>query len=474
MEEFFKFPLAIKLAISQGHESFIPWLKDELKVSEIEYYDTLVECATAMGKSEDTVIISLAKEEVLVEEGMVTKIDWRSQGLTGMLSAAFNELKRLRELDLRDNLVVGEEAEEFSTLRQRLGNLFTIDSSRDREIVVKCAEAMGGSLDWLQGEEKKRCGNWTGVTLSEQGKVAKIDWCSQGLTGTLSAAFNELTALRKLDLRGNWIDREEGEVGLALRQGLGKGFKIDSSKDREIVVKCAEAMGNSLEWLQGDPRGATFDEETGKVVKIYWRAKQFTGILPAALFNELTELRELDLGYNFGLEESEIAYLVRLKSKLGESFKTSSVPFTNEGLKVAVKEWCKNRSAAEAEYVHISGWNTSEVTNMNCLFSAHEDDVGEAAKQFNDDISRWNVDRVENMLGMFCYAKSFNQDLSGWNVEKCKNMSFMFSGAEKFEDSIKNWDLSGKDSTYMFEYGEDYGGETGEETMKKYKKKGAE
>lgn len=228
-------------------------------MSEIEYYDTLVECATAIGKSEDTVIISLAKEEVLVEEGMVTKIDWRSQGLTGMLPAAFNKQKGLRELDLRDNLVVGEEAEEFSTLRQRLGNLFKIDSSRDREIVVKCAEAMGGSLDWLQGEEKKTCGNWTGVTLSEQGNVAKIDWCSQGLTGTLSAAFNELTALRELDLRGNWIDREEGEVDLALRQGLGKGFKIDSSKDREIVVKCAEAMGKSLEWLQGDPRGATFD-----------------------------------------------------------------------------------------------------------------------------------------------------------------------------------------------------------------------
>ena len=101
---------------------------------------------------------------------------------------------------------------------------------------------------------------------------------------------------------------------------------------------------------------------------------------------------------------------------------------------------------------------------MENLFRADEYGTGEAAEQFNDDISRWNVDRVEDMSGMFDGAESFNHNLSGWNVEKCKNMWSMFDGAKKFnKDSIKNWDLSGKDTDNMFK-----GGEEGEKTMEEY------
>ena len=78
---------------------------------------------------------------------------------------------------------------------------------------------------------------------------------------------------------------------------------------------------------------------------------------------------------------------------------------------------------------------------MESIFDA-EDQPGEAAKQFNDDISRWNVDQVENMYGMFYGAESFNQDLSSWNIEKSESIGEMFRGAENFnKDSIKNCDL---------------------------------
>ncbi|GMI16847.1 hypothetical protein TrLO_g6235 [Triparma laevis f. longispina] len=137
--------------------------------------------------------------------------------------------------------------------------------------------------------------------------------------------------------------------------------------------------------------------------------------------------------------------------------------FMTGTLKVAAKEWCEDSSAAEAKYGHISGWDTSEVTSMDRLFSsyAHGDGVGEAALQFNDDISGWNVDQVENMEMTFYEAESFNQDLSGWNVEKCKQFNCMFNGANKFnKDSVKNWDLKGKNTTIMFEDDE---GESGDE-----------
>ncbi|GMH83558.1 hypothetical protein TL16_g09637 [Triparma laevis f. inornata] len=115
--------------------------------------------------------------------------------------------------------------------------------------------------------------------------------------------------------------------------------------------------------------------------------------------------------------------------------------FNNRSLKLAVREWCKDSGKAKAEYGHISGWDMSEVTDINWLFGAHGD-VGEAAKQLNDDISKWNVDWVEDMEHMFCEAESFNQDLSGWNVEKCKTMMAMFNGAFKFnKDMVKNRDF---------------------------------
>ncbi|GMI14982.1 hypothetical protein TrLO_g2595 [Triparma laevis f. longispina] len=103
--------------------------------------------------------------------------------------------------------------------------------------------------------------------------------------------------------------------------------------------------------------------------------------------------------------------------------------FDNENLKAAAKEWCEDSGKAEAKYAHISGWDTSEVTSMRYLFSGGyggSNLTEETAAQFNDDISRWNVDRVGNM-------------------------SHMFNGAEKFDkDSVKNWDLSGKATMSMF------------------------
>ena len=50
--------------------------------------------------------------------------------------------------------------------------------------------------------------------------------------------------------------------------------------------------------------------------------------------------------------------------------------------------WCKRDTRAKAEtfYGHISTWNASQITSMNKLFY-HK-------KEFNDDISQWDVGNV--------------------------------------------------------------------------------
>ena len=45
--------------------------------------------------------------------------------------------------------------------------------------------------------------------------------------------------------------------------------------------------------------------------------------------------------------------------------------------------------------------------------------------EFNGDISKWNVSKVENMDSMFKGSK-FNGNISKWNVLKVENMENMF------------------------------------------------
>ncbi len=134
---------------------------------------------------------------------------------------------------------------------------------------------------------------------------------------------------------------------------------------------------------------------------------------------------------------------------------------------------------------NISNWDVSNVTNMNLMFSGAEDfnqDIGSwdvsnvtnmhamfgttsrahywcdtievdgpcyevtftyhGAKNFNQDISSWNVANVTSMSSMFRDSTEFNQDISNWNVSNVTDLGFMFSGAESFNQDIGSWDVS--------------------------------
>ena len=86
--------------------------------------------------------------------------------------------------------------------------------------------------------------------------------------------------------------------------------------------------------------------------------------------------------------------------------------FNNETLRIAVKEWLKDETKAEAKYGHISNWDVSNVTDMSEMFSSME------SLAFNQPIGDWDVSSVTDMSKMFKEATSFNQDLSAWNLTK--------------------------------------------------------
>ncbi len=69
-------------------------------------------------------------------------------------------------------------------------------------------------------------------------------------------------------------------------------------------------------------------------------------------------------------------------------------------------------------------------------------DMFAGAKNFNSDISAWNVSNVVDMSGMFNGASKFNSNLNSWNVEKVVYMSNMFYDAKKFNSDLSKWNIS--------------------------------
>jgi len=81
----------------------------------------------------------------------------------------------------------------------------------------------------------------------------------------------------------------------------------------------------------------------------------------------------------------------------------------------------------------ISGWNTQLVEDMNSMFRN--------ANKFNKPISDWNTEKAENMGFMFNLATEFDQDISGWNTAAVTNMEGMFLNAEAFNQDLHGWNV---------------------------------
>ena len=93
----------------------------------------------------------------------------------------------------------------------------------------------------------------------------------------------------------------------------------------------------------------------------------------------------------------------------------------------------------------MSTWDVSRVNNIEGMFYK--------AESFNQDLSKWDVSHVTDMGWMFAHAYSFNQDLSRWDVSRVMDMYAMFKGASSFEQTLCGaaWVNSNAPKLEMFE-----------------------
>ena len=102
----------------------------------------------------------------------------------------------------------------------------------------------------------------------------------------------------------------------------------------------------------------------------------------------------------------------------------------------------------------ISYWDVSSVRGMSGMF--------DRAEAFNSNISGWDVSSVKNMSGMFTDTESFNQNIDSWDVSEVTDMTFMFYDAEVFNSDLNNWDVSNVTDMYrMFYVAESFNGAIG-------------
>ena len=103
----------------------------------------------------------------------------------------------------------------------------------------------------------------------------------------------------------------------------------------------------------------------------------------------------------------------------------------------------------EFEYIDISDWNVSNVTDMSGMFydCTKLKSIG--------DLSKWDVSKVENMERTFycCYELESVGNLSKWDVSKVESMISMFANCKTITSvgDLSNWDVSNvKYASYMF------------------------
>lgn len=81
----------------------------------------------------------------------------------------------------------------------------------------------------------------------------------------------------------------------------------------------------------------------------------------------------------------------------------------------------------------ISSWDVSNVIRMNGMFYNNH--------SFNQNLNHWDVRKVRTMIGMFYNAKAFNSNISDWDISNAEDIAFMFTGASAFNQDLSKWDV---------------------------------
>lgn len=100
--------------------------------------------------------------------------------------------------------------------------------------------------------------------------------------------------------------------------------------------------------------------------------------------------------------------------------------------------------AAEDFNRDLSGWNTGKVQEMDFMFAFTKHEEASSMNRLTSryGVGGWDVSSVKYFTGMFEFNDYFNEDLSGWNTKEAVSMADMFNSAGWADGRGINQDLS--------------------------------
>jgi surface protein len=316
-------------------------------------------------------------------------------------------------------------------------------------------EGVGSEVVRLVEEDEHYIVNWhSGHTGAEAGQTYRVRVRVNGVV------IGHATVRVVSSGREAVTVRADGSIALVAGQALPVKFRTETG-----VVAAAEAFVTTWNTSLGSGTTVTLGLAGNVSAAINWGDGNITKVTtPGPHSHDYTEdgiysvsVTGSVTAYNSvwnGGPPSEHAKLVSVDqwgllgfTSMNNAFSgasnLTSVPSTSDGLEDVTNMaymFAGSFMASGSSFNHdIGGWNTSNVTNMQGMFTW--------ATSFNQDIGNWNTSNVTDMALMFggplwFDASSFNQDIGGWNTSNVTDMSAMFSGASSFNQDIGSWDTS--------------------------------
>ena len=88
---------------------------------------------------------------------------------------------------------------------------------------------------------------------------------------------------------------------------------------------------------------------------------------------------------------------------------------------------------------NIDSFTYNAVDTPNLTFITSLDYLFHQNRNFNADVSNWDVSRIKSMTFTFAYCDSFNQPMASWDVSNVINMGALFDGCVYFNQPVNNW-----------------------------------
>eukprot|EP00519_Triparma_laevis_P003008 CAMPEP_0182496706 /NCGR_PEP_ID=MMETSP1321-20130603/5298_1 /TAXON_ID=91990 /ORGANISM="Bolidomonas sp., Strain RCC1657" /LENGTH=850 /DNA_ID=CAMNT_0024700373 /DNA_START=1165 /DNA_END=3714 /DNA_ORIENTATION=+ len=399
------------LSLIQENESLVAkWRNYQSRCTNEDAYD---EAEDAKGKAEELLnlltrarkvvspvkIKDVSSNEVTALKVMTTK---RDVGYCGINDTSYANGRSALELLHQANGTTG-----MGTLMRGWPEILRVTCSQFKEAGFTSTQAKEA------GYNAREC--------YEAGFGLRTDFTAQE---TANEGFNASELRRQgymsAELKSNFKPNQVHDAGY---NDMHKAFTALECKNDGFGISELKAFGYTCAEVREAGFGARACSDAGY--------KLSSGFAVAEVHQELGGRLAASAMKDFGFERWKLLDAGYNKDELKAA---GFLDFTNESLKAAVNEWCRNSSAAEAKYGNIRDWDTSEVTSMERLFSN--------MYKFNGDVSSWDVSNVTTMEAMFCEAKAFNGDLSSWDVSNVTTMEQMFQFALAFNGDLSSWDVS--------------------------------